>query len=339
MNAGQTNRGPISVSATDEISTICRRTFQLPDAHGVVGRTFHRKTHVFLKATLTIPGNLPEEIAHGLFASPRTFEAWVRFSPSLFSSDRKPDAQGMAVKLLDVPGATCRLDIPGEHDLVLINQPAFLFADEAEALDYFRKLDGCGPLTSFNVAPPGFVVPGPDPRRIRWRFVWLMLDVVRQTLSCLDLTRLSYFSTTPYRLGKGAMKFAFQPKPAPKARLSGTLRNRFKQRLAMGPIRFDFLIQYRTLPAQEPLDDATRCWTSPQVTAGLLEIPVQDFETEEYAALAERISYSPWNCLKSHEPLGSINRLRRTVYQDAAENRSATFPLMGLAKRPADLLR
>jgi len=32
---------------------------------------------------------------------------------------------------------------------------------------------------------------------------------------------------------------------------------------------------------------------------------------------------NPWNALAEHQPLGSINRLRKTVYEASAEKRQA----------------
>ena len=78
--------------------------------------------------------------------------------------------------------------------------------------------------------------------------------------------------------------------------------------LAAGPILFDLLVQRRTMPDSEPLDDAAKAWKSPLVKAGTLHIPPQDFETEERLELEERISYSPYNALKEHELLGSPQR-------------------------------
>ena len=122
------------------------------------------------------------------------------------------------------------------------------------------------------------------------------------------------------------MKFGFRPSAAPDARLSGSLRDRLRQRLAAGPIRFDFVVQRRTQPDKEPLDDAARPWISPFTVVGDMEIPPQDFETDERATLDRQFSFAPWNCLKDHEPLGSVNRIRRTAYTDAAVNRSAVCP-------------
>jgi hypothetical protein len=37
----------------------------------------------------------------------------------------------------------------------------------------------------------------------------------------------------------------------------------------------------------------------------------------------DRMKLSPWNALAEHQPLGSINRLRKMVYEMSAKNRAS----------------
>ena len=88
---------------------------------------------------------------------------------------------------------------------------------------------------------------------------------------------------------------------------------------------FEFCLQPRVLDA-DPLDDARRAWKSPVHVVGRLEIPRQDVQST--IALGDRLTFSPWNCLAAHQPLGSVNALRRAAYKASADNRgaSAVFP-------------
>lgn len=63
-------------------------------------------------------------------------------------------------------------------------------------------------------------------------------------------------------------------------------------------------------------------WKSPVHVVGTLEIPPQD--VADTIALGEALTFSPWNCLAAHEPLGSINTLRQDAYAASAANRGAT---------------
>jgi hypothetical protein len=306
-----------------EISEICARTLQQPDADGRILRAVHRRAIAVLKAEITLPGGLAPEVAFGLFAEPGTYQAWMRFSSALFENERDPDSRGMAIKLLNVPGETCDPAVPGVQDFIAHNQNGILFDDADAALDYFREIDGCPALTKYNAMPPRFTFPGLNPLRTRWGSLGQLIDTVKQQVTKSCLTEMTYFSGTPYRLGDDAMKFSFKPVPGPKVRRSGSFRNRIKQRLEGGPIRFEFRLQRRTRPESESLERATRPWKSPYVTVGTLAIEPQDFDTPERDAFGEALVFSPWNCLKAHEPLGSLNAVRRRVYRDSAMRRGA----------------
>ncbi len=306
------------------------RTFQRPDASGARSRAFHRHLHAMMRCTLTVDAGLTPHVAFGLFAGPGRYDGWVRFSSAFFRSERFPDSKGMAVKLLAVPGETCLAETPGEQDFVMGNTPTVWFGTETLIMEYAQKVRarlGASPaVTLTDMVPPAFLVPGGNPLKMRWNVVRLAAAHVWQSLAYRDPARFAYFSATAFRLGDGAMKLCFRPVPAPGLRLSGSYADRLKQRLASGPVRFDLLVQPRTVPGREPLDDATVPWRSPWAKVGRLEIPPQEFDTEAMRKLGERISYSPWNCLKAHEPLGGLNRARRLAYDRSAFNRGAMCP-------------
>ena len=313
------------------------RTFQRPDPGGARTRTFHSHLYAMLRCTLTIDSGLAEHLAHGLFAAPRRYEGWARFSSAFFRSERMPDSKGIAVKLLGVPGETCLPDTPGEQDFVMGNTPTVWFGTEALMMEYAQKvrisMGASATLRLTDTLPPGFLFPGGNPLNPRWNVVRLVAAHVWQSLAYRDPARFAYYSATAFRLGEEAVKFCFRPAPARGIRLSGGYVERLKQRLDSGPIEFDFLAQPRTRPDEEPIDDATVLWRSPWVRVGRLAIPPQEFDTPERRHLGERISYSPWNCLTAHEPLGGVNRARRLAYDRSAFNRGAMCPFHDAARR------
>ena len=312
------------------IWAVAERTFQRPDASGARGRAFHRPFHAMMRCTLTIDAGLTTAVAHGLFAGPGRYDGWARFSSATFQSERIPDLKGLAVKLLAVPGETCLSDTPGEQDFLMCNQPILFCGTEALFLEYVQKVGASMGASSAvrmrDLSPAGYLMPGGNPLNVRWTLFRVAATQIWQSFAYRDPARYPYFSGTAYRLGEGAMKLGFRPAPVRGLRLSGSFTDRLKQRLAAGPIEFDFLVQPRTVPAREPIDDATVRWRSPWVHVGRLEIPAQAFDTEAMRSLAERISYSPWNCLKAHEPLGSLNAARRLAYGRSADNRRAMCP-------------
>ena len=79
----------------------------------------------------------------------------------------------------------------------------------------------------------------------------------------------------------------------------------------------DFKLQLRT-SERMPIEDPTVEWDehdSPFVTVGTISIPPQVCDSVERIDLGERLTFTPWRCLPEHLPLGSINRVRRVVYE------------------------
>lgn len=84
-------------------------------------------------------------------------------------------------------------------------------------------------------------------------------------------------------------------------------------------------IQLGTDPSHHPTEDGSVVWdeaTAPYQTIATVEFPPQDALTAERRTFWEdRMKLNPWNALAEHQPLGSINRLRKTVYEASAEKR------------------
>lgn len=324
------------------IERICRMveyTLQRPDDKGVVRRPLHAPSFGLLRGTIDINGDLPSEIAFGLFAQPRSFEAWVRFSRSYLFDEKEADTIGMAVKLLGTPGEKCLPGTPGEHDLITVNIPFSWVGNREHVMRHFTVLEknkNTEPARSrkpdkhsrkiSDLLPMNFVFPSLNPRKFNWPAIKLAWLITWKWLRCSDPVAQTFNTLTPSRLGEGSMKCLLRHVPIPRLRLSGSYRERLRQRLEAGPIRFDLLVQRRTTPDREPLDDATKVWESPLVKVGTLHIPPQDFESGERLEMEERISYSPYNALKAHEPLGSLNEVRKWAYYSSARNRSALCP-------------
>jgi hypothetical protein len=74
------------------------------------------------------------------------------------------------------------------------------------------------------------------------------------------------------------------------------------------------------------MEDATITWDerqSPFLTVARLLIPAQTFETKGQMRFCEDLSYTPWHSLPAHRPLGSLNRIRKDVYQAISKLRHA----------------
>lgn len=311
--------GPSDAAAAEALA-ILRRTFQRPRPDGRTPRQFHDKTLACLHATLHIEPPDGSALRHGLFAAAASYPARVRFSTSFFDDDALPDGRGLAVKLSHVEGEVCEGAPDGQQDFVLLDQPVQPFRTAAEALELFRALDGLR-LSPARLLAPGYTFPGWNPRRIRWHHLRLLLATGWGHARHRDPSRISYFSGTPFRLGEGATKFVCRPDAARLRRRPAhgrDYRERLEAALSESALGFDFFLQPRSLES-DPLDDAAQPWKSPLVRVGHLEIPAQPVTSA--LALGDRLAFSPWNCLRAHEPLGSVNALRRAAYRASAENR------------------
>ena len=66
-----------------------------------------------------------------------------------------------------------------------------------------------------------------------------------------------------------------------------------------------------------PIEDPSINWKesdSPFITLATINIPIQEFDSEEQVAFCENLSFAPWHALPEHRPLGQLNRLRRHAY-------------------------
>src|SRR6266851_5584257 len=100
---------------------------------GVYRRDAHAKTHGCMLGTVKVNPNLDPTLKQGLFADATQHKAWIRFSSGSTSvqSDWQPDARGMAIKVLGVPGTKMLEGEEGARtqDFLMINNPVFFIRD------------------------------------------------------------------------------------------------------------------------------------------------------------------------------------------------------------------
>jgi len=277
-------------------------------------RDAHAKQHGCVRAEFTVPASLPATMRQGVFAEAHTFHAWIRFSNAVGSDDQTGLARGMAIKLLGVPG---RKILPDEadaatQDFLLVNYPVFNVRTAADYVDFLTK-SNAGQL-------PLFFRAHPESERIT-------AAIASQPAG--NPLRQRYFSMTPYALGSSNVKYSAKPVSCTtgatlqddggKTHSGGPnyLRAAMTTSLAAGSSCFLFMVQRQTDPATMPIDDSTVVWSedlSPFVKVASITIPPQRFDSPEQQAFCENLSYTPWHALPAHQPLGTINRVRRVVY-------------------------
>ncbi|MDA0182198.1 catalase family protein [Solirubrobacter phytolaccae] len=288
----------------------------------------HAKAHGTVHAKVTIAGDLPLELRHGVFKTPRTFDAWVRFSASSMipMSDATRDPRGFALKLLGVEGEKV-LDDPGDNDsqdFVFVNGQQFFVRDAVDYAEFadcvVRAATAKGKLRRLLATRP-FFFPSLWPGAWRWREFWVLWRLThardRGPLA------LRYWSQTPYKLGPHAIvKYSVTPRVAPVAAPEDELG--VAAAVAAGETVFDLSVQVQTDAHRMPEDDPTVRWSerrSPPVKVATIVIPRQTSGDQARRNFGERLRFTPWHALADHEPLGSINRVRRAVYLESARMR------------------
>ena len=108
MALGRDERGgPAEDAAIDAIARLLEASVR--DSTPPGGRAAGRapKHHAIVRAEFHIAPDVPPDLRHGVFAEPRTYPAWIRLSNGAprIQAGGKRDQRGLAIKLLDVPGA------------------------------------------------------------------------------------------------------------------------------------------------------------------------------------------------------------------------------------------
>jgi hypothetical protein len=267
----------------------------------------------------------------------------------------KPDkhgSRGMAVKVLDVGNEVLAEDDGAcNQDFLMINQPVFAFAN---AEDYLR-LDRI--LAARGDDPTGFFAPlraqdptlsAPDREAILKYIkdehigadaIGRILDTKKiidgiQATPVANPLGIQYFSAAPFLFGPDrVMKFSARPcaevqpttvpDPPPDDYLREVLRQAMRQ---SGTVAFDFMVQVRGGGEDLGIENASTIWDETKhhfvkVATIAIVAPQRDIDSEESKAQCKRLVFTPWHSLAAHQPIGSINRLRKAVYEASAQHR------------------
>ncbi|HSR62125.1 MAG TPA: catalase family protein, partial [Gammaproteobacteria bacterium] len=289
-----------------------------------VARGAHAKGHACVKAWFVVHASIRDELQHGVFSLPgRRYKSWIRFSNGRSgmknNHDADRDAHGMAIKLFDVQGnQTGGLkNGTGTQDFLMHDHPVF-FAANVE--DYNRFVESENKILYFvsNINP----------------FKWHLRELKHglETLKPPPASPLHarYFSNTAYKLGPHNIKFSARP-CSEKEHIPGQdksdpdfLRKTMARELMNESACFEFTVQLQKPDKYMPIEDPSIEWResdSPFIPVAAINIPVQEFDTSEQQSFCENLSFSPWNSLDAHRPIGELNRIRKQVYEASSRYR------------------
>jgi hypothetical protein len=280
------------------------------------------KTHGIVRAEFIVHDGLPPQFQHGIYAQPKTYRAWVRFSgPGPYVTPDIDDVgfMSISIKLMGVPGPKLMEEEKFTQDMFGVSTPTFVTPDtRANAQLQLESLKNASIFYFLNFHRPH------------------VLDFIMQGLWIKTQSspfEAPYFSCVPYLLGEGqAMQYSVWPKsnkktPIPRLPLrppDDYLRHAMVAALNQGDVELDFRLQLQTDPHLMPIENNAVLWPerlSPRVSVATLRIPKQKFDSPAQIAFARRLSYNPWHCLAEHRPLGNQSRARRRMYFELSKYR------------------
>ncbi|MFK0292870.1 catalase family protein [Streptomyces sp. NPDC090442] len=304
-------------------------------------RDAHAKGYGLVRGEVEILDGLAPEYAQGIYATPGTHDALIRFSngsPHAGADARLGSATGLALKMFDVPGPTLLEDEPdtGTFDYANINGPIF-FCNTIEHYLFIQEL--------FLNAPAYFSQGRRGAHRFFTEFVtgkgtleqddWAWDEFLAfLRLSKTPLTNVllsSYWTMGAVRHGDYIAKVRITPDPSSAAAVvrrdidPTSAREVFRPALAAElqerPYTFDVQVQLCTDLGQMPVQDTTVEWPerlSPSVTVAKLRLPRQDISGPGNLAKMDALSFTPWRVTAEHAPLGNIMRARKEVYRHSS---------------------
>nr|HEX4318244.1 hypothetical protein [Kofleriaceae bacterium] len=287
---------------------------------GSAGRALHHKGHGVYEARFEVLEGLPAEARHGLFATPRSYEALVRYSngASKRQSDTAGDVRGIAVKVLGVAGDKVLGSAPTQDFLgILSSAGPFASADEFMKVVWAARSPLLAPFRVLGaLGPRGFGVVAKLVKGLK-------------AAGTGSLAAKPFFSAVPIQCGPYAVRFRFAPAAGDAALPAGAdaYGDDLVGRLARGPIRYDLALQFFESEDRTPIEDPSVDWDAPYVPVARLEVVQQDAASARGRVLSDRgegLSFDPWHALVAHKPLGGIMRMRKHAYYASARGRTVT---------------
>jgi len=289
-----------------------------------IARGAHSKGHACLKAYFDVLETIVPELQQGIFQTPgKRYKSWIRFSNGRSSMegnhDADKDAHGMAIKIFNIYDDTLiKSDNgPDTQDFLMHDSPVFFTADLE---DYNRFVESDDKILYF--------FEGINP--FKWKLRELQHGLATLKKPPVSPLRTQYFSNTAYKLGPHNIKFSAQSctsaeiDPDQDKTDPDFLRKTMAEELKTGEGCFNFMVQLQDPEKYMPIEDPSIEWKvsdSPYITIAKIRIPIQEFDTEEQQQFCENLSFSPWNALSEHRPIGQLNRIRKEVYAASSKYR------------------
>ncbi|MGF6712194.1 catalase [Luteibacter sp. W1I16] len=301
-------------------------------------RSVHAKSHALLTGELVVPGDLPRELAQGIFAREGRYPLVMRLStvPGDILDDSVSTPRGMAVKIIGVEGER----LPGSEgdvtqDFVLVNGPVFSAPNAKRFASSLRLVAATTDRAEGAKKALSAVLRGTE--RVIEAFggrsaTLLNLGGQPETHPLGD----TYYSQAPLRFGDYVVKLSIAPHSPNLTALTDAelnvngkrngLREAMVEHFASQGGEWEVRVQFCTDPETMPIEDASVAWPeekSPYIDVARIVLPPQPaWNAVRRAAIDDGLAFSPWHGIAAHRPLGSVMRARRVAYKVMARFRA-----------------
>lgn len=309
--------------------------------YGHAVRAVHAKSHGVIVGELRVHGDLPPELAQGLFAQGATYPVVMRLStiPGDVLDDRVSLPRGMAIKVVGVSGD--RLEgSEGEvtQDFLMVNGPVF---GKAKPRDFLKNLKVVAATTDKAPALK-------EGLSAVLRGVEKVVEAAGgesaglKALGGHPQTHIlgeTFFTQLPLRYGRHVAKLSLMPVSPTLLALKDLPLGEFEEAGTPNPIRdavvayfdhhgaqWELRVQLCTSLESMPVEDGSVQWPeeeSPYRTVATLTAKPQNaWSAERIAAVDQGMAFSPWHGLAAHRPLGGLQRMRKATYDMSARFRA-----------------
>lgn len=299
--------------------------------HGFRGT--HVKTQAIVKGQLTVLPDLPQHLAQGLFSNGgKKHDVAVRFAnePSFLQDDRTAGPRGCGMKVFDVDGNGGNfMDPAGEkshtHDFTFNNAPVLELRDLPTCLEIFQLRE--------KYFDDGEGLKAELEKRSDKDLQFAPAQLPNQHF-------MSYvmYSQSAFRYGDYVAKYALFPT----SKLQSELANEFQITEDADPeqhskwlreffqkhdAEFDFRVQLLRNVDEQSVEDCSVEWNEekyPFETVGrvVLSKDQDSFDAKRRVFWDDKMKLNVWYGLDAHRPLGSVNRLRKSLYERSVAKRT-----------------
>jgi hypothetical protein len=301
-------------------------------------RDAHAKSHGILNGELTVYKDLDPQLRQGLFATPATYPVIARLSSTsgALRSDQLRGVRGLGIKVLGVEGERePHMGLPGEpattQDFVLVTHREFPFAD-------MRAYARMGMVSAWILAwlPDTGLGAISDLASVAAK-VGLPVPATLALFAKPNnhLLGETFYSSAPLRYGDYVAKVAYTPLsdsvkalvnvPVPADAGRDAHRDMVVQFFDSNKAEYELSVQLCTDPVAMPIENASVEWSetaSPYRGVAKITFDIQDADSPARRAYGDDVlSFNSWRTLKAHRPLGSINRLKKKVYEASSQFR------------------